>query len=173
MSMRHINSLFAPGEISINAADFGLGDGTIELERLGAAGDFNVDASVDADDIDLLFEAITGQSHHPRFDLVADQMLEAADADHLVRVILATEFGDSNLDGNVDAVDLAIVRNNFGGIGGWVSADFTGDLSIDAADLAIVRNNFGFSGLASPAPEGHALLLMGLAGLLASTRRRR
>jgi hypothetical protein len=47
--------------------------------------------------------------------------------------------GDANLDGKVDAADLAIVRKNLGQAGKWwEDGDFNADGKVDAADLKVV-----------------------------------
>jgi hypothetical protein len=51
--------------------------------------------------------------------------------------------GDANHDGQVDLVDLNLVRNNFGASGANVAGDTNGDGQVDLADLNAVRNNFG------------------------------
>lgn len=53
---------------------------------------------------------------------------------------------DFNLDGSIDANDLAIVRTNFGASGvSFLKGDATHDGSVDANDLAVTRTNFGSS----------------------------
>ena len=135
-------------------------------------GDLNNDALCDAEDIDALRIAITDGSADLVFDLNRDGTLDSSDWNHMIHVVRETEFGDVNLDQNVDATDLATLRTNFGSIGGWSLGNFTlGDTDIDANDLAKVRTNFGF---APPAltPEPSGILLM-VGGLLALRRHRR
>ena len=91
-----------------------------------------------------------------------------------VPVDLALTPGDANLDGAVDAVDLAPVRNGFGQTGGWTAGNFTRDPDIDAADLAIVRNFFGSStGGARVTPEPQSLLLLAVGGAMILPRKGR
>lgn len=112
-------------------------------------GDLDGDGTVTAADIDSIWGLIqSGDSHA---DLNHDGSVNQADADFLVRVILNTEYGDANLDGFVDASDLATTRRNVGQTfsgPNWANADFNGDGHSDAADLALVRRYLGFS--ASP-----------------------
>ncbi|MFA6046626.1 MAG: dockerin type I domain-containing protein, partial [Phycisphaerales bacterium] len=52
--------------------------------------------------------------------------------------ILGTTLGDVNLDGTVDAADLAIATGNLGTAGGWARGDMNGDGQITQADLDII-----------------------------------
>lgn len=62
--------------------------------------------------------------------------------------------GDVNGDGLVNAVDLALLRQQFGQSGG--SADLNGDGSVNALDLALLRSRFG----QRPGPAGEVLQRM-------------
>ena len=78
----------------------------------------------------------------------------------MIRDLKQTEFGDADLDHDVDAADLAAVRTHFGQAGGWSAANVTLDKDVDAADLALVRSHFGFSTGPSPAPEPGPLIIL-------------
>jgi hypothetical protein len=83
------------------------------------------------------------------FDLSADMtgpevvldawklVIDQQDLDYLVQVILGTEYGDADLDGDVDANDEAIVQAHLGQPGGWAAGNFDGDETVDADDLAL------------------------------------
>ncbi|MCC7291208.1 MAG: hypothetical protein IT449_03990 [Phycisphaerales bacterium] len=74
-------------------------------------------------------------------DLIVDQL----DMDAVVQGILCTEYGDADLDGDVDADDLATVNANLGQSGlGWCGGDFDGDGAVDADDVATVNATQGF-----------------------------
>ncbi|MEM6333205.1 MAG: dockerin type I domain-containing protein [Planctomycetota bacterium] len=163
-----------------------VGSGGLDLEAVGvlnafvpAAGDFDADGDIDADDIDLLFAAIGGGDL--AFDLTTDATIDSADVDELVLSILGTARGDANLDGEVSTPDLAILASGFGQpSSGWAGADFNGDGQVDTADLAILAASFGFgvspvsSGDVAAVPEPStalACVLLGGAGL--TIRRRR
>ena len=95
------------------------------------------------------------------FDVNSDSMLNSDDFDHMIQVILGTEFGDVTLDKNVDANDLALLRINFGGSPlGWAAGNVTLDDIVDANDLAPVRLNFGFSAPSQAVPEPCTVLLL-------------
>ncbi|MBI1190553.1 MAG: hypothetical protein GC200_07755 [Tepidisphaera sp.] len=57
--------------------------------------------------------------------------------------ILGTSMGDVNLDGTVDASDLAIAQAHLGQAGGWASGDVNGDGQISQADLDIINAAIG------------------------------
>ncbi len=117
-------------------------------------GDLTGDGVVSGPDIDALWGLI--QANNPAADLNSDGLANQRDMDHLIREILDTQYGDSNLDGFVDAADLAITRQRIGSqYGGpnWLGADFNGDGLVDAVDLATVRQHMGFVG-ANAVPVG-------------------
>jgi len=132
-------------------------------------GDLDGDGIVTASDIDSIWGLI--QAGDSRADLNHDGVVDQADADYLIRVILNTEYGDVNLDGFVDADDLAETRRHIGQVfsgPNWAGADFNGDGISDAADLAVVRRYSGFASLpaapaASVAPASQPAVTLQLA----------
>ena len=104
----------------------------------GRQGDLNADATVDANDIDLLGDMIRQRSTVGRFDLDGNGEVEPADRLALVSEILQTKSGDANLDGLVDALDLNKLGLNWqqsGGCVNWMRGDLNGDLKVNALDL--------------------------------------
>ena len=104
-------------------------------------GDLNQDRRVDARDIDLLFAAIDEQNHPPQFDLNDDRLVDQRDADKLVREILQTDYGDVDLDGDVDAADATLMVTHWSGAlparqgsRRWSDGDSDGDGDVDTAD---------------------------------------
>jgi hypothetical protein len=83
----------------------------------------------------------------PSFDLSADingdLVVNQADVDELVLVILQTSYGDVNLDGVVDAADLSIAQGNLGQPGGWADGDINGDGLVTQADIDIILAAIG------------------------------
>ena len=140
--------------------------------------DFNEDGLCNEEDVDMLRDAISSASSDRKYEVNGDSVLDEEDFADTIHINVATEFGDSNLDWNVDAQDLANVRLNFGATAGWVSLNSNLDDTVDAADLALVRTNFGYSNpfvsaapLAVPTPEPGGVLLM-VGGVLALGCRR-
>jgi hypothetical protein len=150
------------------AGGFIAGPGSIPLR-----GDFDLDGDVDADDIDLLFAAVGGGDTF--YDLTDDGLVNQDDVDEWVFNVVpvggdnvGTVFGDFNLDGAVDAGDLALLGGSFGQAGdfGWATGDATGDGVVDAGDLALLGGNFGTIVHPVPEPASAALLLTGVAALI-------
>jgi hypothetical protein len=105
-------------------------------------GDLNLDNQVDAEDIDLLFSAFAAGSDEVAFDLDGSGTVDAEDLDYLVHDILATQFGDANLDGVVDGVDFSVWQSHrFQGATGWASGDFNGDRVTDGRDFGVWNRN--------------------------------
>ena len=62
-------------------------------------------------------------------------------------VVRWTLLGDANLDGKVNATDLAILRDNYNTRSGgtWQEGDFAYNGKVNASDLADIRENYGKS----------------------------
>ena len=90
----------------------------------------------------------------------------------LTAPIAVALYGDANLDGRVDVLDLAILAANYRKqvTGGWSMGDFNGDGVVDVKDLALLAANYRHS-LASdvvPAYDGldaEAIRALSLAGV--------
>ncbi|MEM1445734.1 MAG: hypothetical protein AAGF84_06755 [Planctomycetota bacterium] len=125
--------------------------------------DFNTDETVDASDLDEMLAALRfldivvddpatarnepevfGSFAVRKYDLTpTGGEFDQADIDLLVRDILNTDYGDVDLDGDIDNDDLAIAQANENTQGGWASGDVTGDALIDAADIALIQAAIG------------------------------
>ena len=107
------------------------------------AGDFDGNAVVDAKDIDLLFEQLCNPTPEPSFDLNHDDKVDEFSRDFLVRVIMGMPFGDANLEGVFDALDLQLIRapNEYEDqvplISSWAKGDFDGDGEFTTADIVL------------------------------------
>jgi hypothetical protein len=150
-------------------------------------GDFNIDGVVDSLDIDQLFDNIGG-ANLDLYDLDGNSVIANSDVDFLLNNILHRRYGDANLDGSVDALDIGLLRANLGLPNTlWATADFNGDGNTDAFDVSVIRANLGLPppGLdegGAPSlvstvavdqfvPEPSGLALLGLASVLALRRR--
>ncbi len=85
-------------------------------------------------------------------DMDGDLDVDADDVTELVEVILVTNFGDANLDGAIDAADLAIVDDtidndptgcNANQSCGWADGDFTCDGVVDGTDRTLAGGTGG------------------------------
>ena len=132
-------------------------------------GDFNEDGLVTAADIDLLFDHFG----NPAYDLNGDNAANNLDAQHLIRVILGTEYGDADLDGDVDIHDFNALALAYGTDGGWAGGDFSGNGVVNNSDLTVLKIHFGFKATtppAAPIPEPTTLSLLLPAALLTLRR---
>ena len=110
----------------------------------------DVTTGVTLDGLPLTFPAATPDDWQPEIDMTANDLMldltgnsriDLGDVRMLVWNILGTEFGDANLDGDVDATDESLVQANFGNPGGWADGDFNGDDIVDQLDLDILQGN--------------------------------
>ena len=145
----------------------------------GRVGDFDGDGDIDADDIDALGAAIQAGSVDLAFDMDGNGLVEQADfnlhvttlVDTLIGEGSGTMFGDFNLDGVIDLIDLGTLGEQYGIGTGWATGDTDGNGVIDLIDLGSVGENYGFAATA-PIPEPATMTLLGL-GAVALIRRRR
>ncbi|MEN1678214.1 MAG: hypothetical protein AAGJ46_01370 [Planctomycetota bacterium] len=163
-------------------------------------GDFNFDGALDASDIDTLTQYVRDHiaaGNHwsviprgpglvgatPFYDINGDLNVQASyqppglgtnDLTQLVREELGTEFGDADLDGDVDVLDLDRLTFGWGTDAGWSYGDFNGDGTVDNSDYTILLTHFGYSsqqGL-SAVPEPTSCYAVICLALLVHSRRR-
>ena len=110
-----------------------------------------------------------------------DQALEGLDRHTAAVEEAAPELaGDFDLDGKVIASDLDILGGNWQqAVASYADGDTNGDGRVNATDLNSVGINWQFGntpaaplGSTVPEPNGYALVLSGLAGLLALRRKK-
>ncbi len=142
--------------------------GTYPLVPSALPGDFNDDAVLDALDIDLLAADIVTPSGDPKWDV--DGSGGDSDSDDMTYWVgtLAwgtgtygawsggTYFGDANLDGRVNNIDLTVLAFHWlGSPWGWDGANFSaynGDTIVNNVDLTMLAFNW-LSGVSEPPGE--------------------
>ncbi|QDU70333.1 hypothetical protein [Mucisphaera calidilacus] len=129
-------------------------------------GDLDCSGAIDAEDIDLLVNAIINGSAPGSYDLDDSGTVDADDLDFLITDILNTAVGDANLDQKVDLLDLSSLAANFHTSAGWAQGNFTLDPAVDLLDLSALASNFGFT---STIPEPASIAILNL-GILATRR---
>ena len=113
-------------------------------------GDFDGSGTVDAADINLLFEQMRSGANNRAFDLTADGLVNAADRKELVMTILGTTYGDSNLDGVFNQDDLISVfaaghyEDGIPGNSTWETGDWDGDGDFTSQDFVLAFLQGGF-----------------------------
>ncbi|MEQ9454715.1 MAG: PEP-CTERM sorting domain-containing protein [Phycisphaeraceae bacterium] len=152
----------ADGDETLDRLNIEVASVIIREAASGLLGDFNGDTVVDAADVDLLTAAIRDGSSDTQFDLDGLNGVDAADLSEMIESVLETFFGDSNLDGEVDLIDLSALASSFGLTAGWADGNFNTDTVVDLIDLSLLASNFGSS---ASVPEPTTAALLGLAGL--------
>ena len=110
-----------------------------------------------------------------------DSAVTTADLNYEVQTILNTNFGDTDLDGDVDLNDLTNLAANYGqSPRGWGQGNFDPDTDVDLNDLSAMAAYYGLGEAQAFAafealnvPEPTTVVSLGLVGLRALARRRR
>ncbi len=130
------DGMFDTGDLMLALADGGYEMGS----RL--PGDYNRNGFLDANDIDLLTDAIhRGPPWIPEtvYDLNADGHVDMDDRDFWVRELVQTWYGDANLDGKFNTGDLVQVlaagKYETDQSAGWGEGDWNGDGVFGTGDL--------------------------------------
>ncbi len=147
------------------------------------AGDWNGNGELDAEDIDLLSQAVREGSNDLQFDLNGDELVDWKDHEFWVHESKWTYFGDADLDGQFDSTDFVFVftageyEDDLLGNSGWATGDWDGDAEFSTTDFVKAFVDGGYEQgppprpLAVPEPSGAAICLAGVV-LLALGRRR-
>ena len=107
----------------------------------GQPGDFNGDAAVNGDDLNLICAALQANQNALQFDLNGDGQLNHDDLDMMVQDILKTVPGDANLDGRFNSSDLVQTlqaggyEDNIDGNATWATGDWNCDGDFDSTTL--------------------------------------
>jgi hypothetical protein len=158
--------------------------GVLSLAAAGLRGDFNLDGTINALDIDRLALAAHNEPSNLFFDLNSDGRVtftvsppgapNTSDSDVLIREILQTRYGDADLNGQVFLSDLTKLATNYRQPGqfGWAQGNFNGSQEagtsatprVFLSDLTALATNWRFgvgSGAAIAAiPEPSSLSLV-------------
>jgi hypothetical protein len=74
-------------------------------------------------------------------------VVNQADVDILVYDVFGTNYGDANLDGQVNIDDFSVLLSHWGMTGaGWAEGDFDGNGCVTIDDFSLLLQNWGFSG---------------------------
>ena len=115
-----------------------IGEDLFRLHKL--SGDVDGNKAQEAADIDTLVLNLGNNA----YDLDGDNDADTADVTYLVEQILATWYGDVNLDGSVVGVDLTVILTNWGmSDATWEDGDVDGDGSVGGTDYTAVITNWG------------------------------
>ena len=120
-------------------------------------GDFNNDGMIDATDIDLITTEICEGGTGARFDLNGDGDVSIADRTALIKDVLNTFVGDSNLDGEFSSTDFVVVfqagqyEDDDALNSTWATGDWNGDKEFNSSDFVAAFQDGGFE--QGPRPE--------------------
>ena len=127
------------------------------------AGDFDGNGELNAEDIDLLVQALAIGTPDTSFDLNRDNIVDIEDHRYWVESIKSTYIGDANLDGEFNSSDLIqvfqlaeyedlIPENST-----WTTGDWTGDFEFDSTDFIAAFQGGGYEigsrSIAASVPE--------------------
>jgi hypothetical protein len=143
-------------------------------EELPHTGDFDGDGDLDANDIDMLSNAVRSANNDLLFDVNRDAAVNPLDRRTWVTKLRKTWFGDSTLDGEFSSSDLISVfqagkyEDDVIGNSSWATGDWNGDGDFESGDLVMAFQDGGYeqgprpAGAAVPEPMGFMLIILGL-----------
>ena len=151
----------------------------------GVIGDFNGNAELDVEDLDLLVAELQSDRNVDLFDVNSDENVDHTDltkwlSDAAVQDGFAEPYlpGDANLDGVINAQDLNAVGFHWlQDVALWSAGDFTADGKVNAADLNALGKNWlkelplaAAETTAVPEPSTWLLAFLAFAWIVASLR---
>jgi hypothetical protein len=119
-------------------------------------GDFNLDGTVDVEDVDLLCAEIQADGLDNAFDLTGDGSVNSEDLNELIVNVLDTSFGDANLDGIFNSSDFIAVfaageyEDAVDDNSTWAEGDWNCDGDFTTADLVFALQTGGYVAEALP-----------------------
>jgi len=139
-------------------------------------GDFDGNGAITSYDADMLWRVL-GNSVPPtqaKFDLNGDGEITLADAEQLVKGIVGTSMADTNLDREINIIDLGNLADRYGLMGTFSNGDTNGDKVINIIDLGNLADDYGkiYAGSAPHVPEPATLALSALGAFIVIRRRR-
>ena len=124
----------------------------------GFPGDFNRDAIVNVDDVDLMCGALrAGAEPLGPFDLNRDALVSSADLSYLIETILGTSLGDANLDGRFNSTDFVLVfqagqyEDSIPGNSTWATGDWNCDGEFSSSDFVTAFRSGAYTAASAPA----------------------
>jgi hypothetical protein len=125
----------------------------------GPAGDVDGNGIVEANDIDQLCLALRLGGGRDDLDLNHDGRVNEQDVRTLVKDILDTDFGDTNLDRRFDSADLVAVfaagqyEDGIAQNSNWRTGDWNCDSEFDTRDLVVAFQDGGYRAESVPAAD--------------------
>ena len=143
------------------------------LATSGILGDFDDDYQIDADDLDLLSAETARNRYVELFDVNSDSIVDFEDRTHWIHELARTFFGDANLDGEFNQIDVVAVlqadqfNDNIPLNSTWATGDWDGDGDFTNLDIVTALQDGGYRTGPLPAvsavPEPTSMLMIVLA----------
>ncbi|MDG2382161.1 MAG: PEP-CTERM sorting domain-containing protein [Pirellulaceae bacterium] len=144
-------------------------------------GDFNLNTVLDAEDMDLLSDAVRAGTNSPDFDLDNDNLVNEEDRRVWIEDLNNSYYGDSDLNGVFDSSDFVKVftageyEDATPENSGWETGDWNGDRDFTSSDFVTAFQGAGFEAgprlAVATVPEPSSLSLLLFGGLLLIRRR--
>jgi subtilisin-like proprotein convertase family protein len=150
------------------------GGGQVNLvASLWALGDVNHDGVINSLDIDAIYAnlgSVAANLSLARYDLNGDNLVSQADVTYEVQQVLNSNYGDANLDGNVNIDDFSILLSHWGSnTAGWAQGDFGGNGVVGIDDFSILLQYWGWSSASAQVSNPAAMALSGADGAAAQS----